>query len=414
MAKRKRWLAATVAGLVVAGGVGGWLLTRGDSSSATTGAMTVQVTSGTVKDTVSASGTIEAAKTADLDFSVSGTVTKVYVDEGDRVRKGQAIARIDDSALVATRDAAAASLTAAEEQLDDDEDADASDVQLAADQTAVVSARATLSDARQDVKDAVLRSTIRGTVASLDLEVGDVVGSGSSDSTGSSGSSGSSGTGASSTASTGSSSSSSSDTSSSSAVTIVSTNRFIVDGTVSADDASKVKKGLQAEITVSGVSDTVYGTVSDVGLVAQASSSGSAVFPVTIEVTGARKDLYAGTSATATITVKQRSDVLTVTSRAIRSDGDSAYVEKVVDGATVKTPVTVGEVYGATTEITKGLKAGDTVEVPGFTVGSGSGERGGSGGGEGFSGGGEGGFPGGGTGGGFPGGGMPGGAGGQQ
>ncbi|MFT4081999.1 MAG: HlyD family efflux transporter periplasmic adaptor subunit [Nocardioides sp.] len=362
---RKGWAAVVVAALVVAGGAGWWLMTRDGSSQAATGTSTTTVSSGTVKETVSADGTVDAADTEDLDFEVSGTVTKVYVAEGDKVTKGQALARIDDSTLVATRKAAAATLDAAEEQLDTDEDDDASDTQLAADRSSILSAKADLASAREDVRDAVLRATITGTVASLDLEVGDVVGSsGSSDSSDSTGS-------------TDTSTDTSSDSTSSSAVTLITSKKFIVDATVSADDADNLKKGLQAEITVNGSTDPIYGTVSEVGAVAETNSSGAAVFPVTIAVTGKQSDLYAGTSATATITVKQRSNVLTVASQAIKTDGDTAYVMKMVNGKAVKTTVKVGQVYGTTTEIKSGLKEGDTVQITGFTM-QGGGESGGT------------------------------------
>ena len=395
----KRGLAILVAVLVVVAGLGTWLLTRG-GGSATAQTMTAQATSGTVKQSVSASGTIEPAKTADLNFAVSGTVTKVYVAAGDKVTKGQAIAKIDDTALVAARTAAQASYAAAVTQHTDDVDAGASDVQLAADQTAELSAQSDLASAVQDVKNAVLRSTIKGTVSSIDLAVGDVV-SGS----GGSGSGSSSGSGSGSALSDAASTSSSS----SSAVTVTSSNKYIVDATVSADEATQVKKGMQAQITATGSTDTIYGTVSSVGMVAQTSSSGAAVFPVTIAVTGAQKGIYAGTSATASITVKQVPNVLTVSSRAIQSSGSSTYVMKMVNGKAVKTPVKIGTVYGATTQILSGLSSGDTVQIPGITLPSGSGGKGG--GTRGGFGGGTGGFPGGGTGG-FPGGGFGGGAGG--
>jgi macrolide-specific efflux system membrane fusion protein len=377
-------------------------MTRGDRDSAPQ-ALTVQASSGTVRQTVSASGTIEPAKTADLDFAVGGTVTKVYVAAGDTVTKGQALATIDDTALVAARTAAQASYDAAVTQYADDEAAGASAVQLAADQTAVLSARSDLASAVQDVKDAVLRSTIKGTVSSIDLQVGDVVsgsGSGSGSSvSGGSGNAGSAGSTLSDAAST--------STSSGSAVTINSSNKFIVSATVSADEATQVKKGMQAQITATGGTEPIYGTVSSVGKVAQTSSSGAAVFPITIAVTGAQKGIYAGTSATASITVKQLQNVLTVSSRAIRSSGSSTYVMKMAGGKAVKTPVKIGTVYGATTQILSGLKSGDTVQVPGITLPSGGSTKGGSGTRGGFGGGfgGSGGFPSGG----FPSGGFPGG-----
>lgn len=364
----KGWVAIVVAVLVVVGGVGGWLLTRGGGTAATQ-ALTVQVTSGTVKQTVSASGTIEPAKTADLDFAVSGTVTKVYVAAGDKVVKGQALAKVDDAALVASRTAARASYDAAVSQHTTDVDAGASDVQLAADETAVVSAQASLDSAKQDVANAVLRSTINGTVSAIDLAVGDVVSGGSSGS-------GSGGNGLSNAA-------SSDSSSSSSAVTVTSSNKFIVDATVAADEASQVKKGMQAQVTVTGSSATIYGTVQSVGLVAQTSDGGAAVFPVTIAVTGKQKDLYAGTSATASIIVKQVPNVVSVMSRAVQSSGGSTYVMKMVGGKAVKTPVKVGTVYGTSTQILSGLKAGDTVQVPGITLPSGGGNRNGNGGGTG-------------------------------
>ncbi|HEY0949185.1 efflux RND transporter periplasmic adaptor subunit [Nocardioides sp.] len=351
--RRRSWLVVPLA-LAVAGGTGVWLMTR--DSSAATEPTTYTVSASTMKETVTASGTIEPRHSADLDFEVSGTVTDVYVDEGDRVTQGQALARVDDDALVATRTAAAASLAAAYSQLDDDQDADASDTQLAADQAAIVAARATLAEAKQAVADATLRATITGTVASLDLAVGDVVtggGSGGTDPT-------------------------ASGSATTSAVVLVSSGHYVVDATVASSDVKQLKKGLQAEITPTGVTETVYGTVKSVGLVAETSSSGAAVFPVTIEVTGKRKDLYAGTSADASIIVEQRDDVLTVPSRALETDDDGdTYVTKVVDGKSVKTPVEVGTAYGMSTEITSGLEDGDVVEIPSFTP-TGGGSDGGS------------------------------------
>ena len=351
--------------LVVAAGSGGWLLTKDDSSAAAT-STTETVSSQTIQQTVSADGTIAARRTAEDGFAVSGTVTRVAVDEGDPVKKGDVLAVVDRSALVATRDAAVSSLDAAVAQLDDDEDADASDVQIAADRATIVSARATLADARAAVGDATLRASVSGTVTSVGISRGDSVGSTSSSSAaGATGATGSSGT------------STTSDSTSSGTVSIVSTASFVVDATVAAEDADQLTVGLQAEITATGVDDTVYGTVSEVGLVAQTNDSGAAVFPVTIEVTGRQQDLYAGVSATASIVVKQVDDVLTVPSRALSTKDGETYVTRIEDGDEVETAVETGEAYGMSTEVTSGLEEGDEVVVPGFTAptGGGGGEQ---------------------------------------
>ena len=45
------------------------------------------------------SGTIEAAQTIPLSFRIAGTVNEVLVEAGDRVRKGQLLATLDDADL---------------------------------------------------------------------------------------------------------------------------------------------------------------------------------------------------------------------------------------------------------------------------------------------------------------------------
>ncbi|UDY22560.1 efflux RND transporter periplasmic adaptor subunit [Nocardioides sp. Kera G14] len=357
----KKWLAAALV-VVVAAGAGLWWWLRPDDSTSTTAATTVTVSSQTVKQTVSATGTVEPLKSADLDFDVSGTVTAVLVSEGDKVVKGQALAEVDDTSLTAAKTASAAQLSAAKTQLSTDVSDDESAVQIASDKAAIVSAQDSYDSAVAAVKDAVLRATIGGTVTSVGVEVGDTVGSsGGSESTSSSGTS------------------TAASTTSTSAVSIVTNGTWLVDATVASSDVDTVKKGLQAEITVTGVSDTIYGTVQSVGLVAETSSSGAAVFPVEIKVTGKRTDLFGGTSATASIIVKQTSDVITVASNALKTSGDETYVMKVVGGKAVKQVVTIGDTYGASTVVTKGLASGDKVQIPGFTRNASSGSSGGSG-----------------------------------
>lgn len=339
---RRRGVVVGVVVVLLAGALGGWLvLRRPAAASATT--TTATVSRGDVKQTVTASGTIAAATSDDDSFSVAGTVTRVYVAAGDRVRKGQRLARIDDDGLVATRTAAASSLTAAYAQLTADRKADASDAQIASDRASISSAEAALSQADDDVDDAVLRASIAGTVTDVGIAVGDTVGSATGG------------------------------TSDTATISIVSGGHYVLDADLSAADARSVRKGMQASLTVTGVTDTVYGTVKSVSLVAQAGDSGAAVFPVVIEVTGTRKDLYAGVSADATITVKVRQNVLTVATQAVHSDSAGTYVNRIVDGTAVRTKVEVGSTYGMQTEITSGLKAGDTVEVVSFRLPSGAG-----------------------------------------
>ena len=170
----RRGVAVVVVVLLAAVGTGVWLLTRPpDAAAAQT--VTATVSAGTYQQTVSATGTLEPTKQADLDFAVSGRVTRCSVAAGDKVEKGDRLATLDTSSLDAALTAAQAQLDAAQAQYDDDVDADASSTQLAADSAAVAAAESSLSQAQDDLDAATLRSTMSGTVASVDLTVGDQV-----------------------------------------------------------------------------------------------------------------------------------------------------------------------------------------------------------------------------------------------
>ena len=67
---------------------------------------------------VSASGNLSAATTVNVDFSGSGgTVTDIYVVEGDKVKKGESLAKVDDTTQRQQLRTAKAGLASAEAQL---------------------------------------------------------------------------------------------------------------------------------------------------------------------------------------------------------------------------------------------------------------------------------------------------------
>ena len=83
-------------------GVGAWLVLRGRG--------------GTAADGVGASGTVEATD-ADLGFQMAGRVLQISVGEGDAVRAGDELARLDTRELEAALEGARAQLDAAEARL---------------------------------------------------------------------------------------------------------------------------------------------------------------------------------------------------------------------------------------------------------------------------------------------------------
>ncbi len=438
--RRYRWPIVGAVVVVVAAAVALPLwLTSGSSTPAglSITTVTVPVTTGTIQQTVASSGTIEPASEANLNFPVSGTVTAVDVKAGQTVTAGQVLATVDTTALSEEVSAAQAQLTSAQDRLSSDQAAGASQSTLDTDQASVTSAESSLSTAQTNLNDASLTSTISGTVASVDLTVGQLVtgtGSGNggagSSGTGSSGT-GSSGLGSSSAASAASSSSSSS---SSGQIVVIGTDSYIVNTTVDDTQIGQITDGDQADITLSSGSSSstaapaatsstssssaVYGTVGSISLVGSQSSDVT-TFPVVIDVTGDPSGLYAGASADVSIIVKQLNDVTEVATNAISyTSSGQATVTEVVNGAHVVKDVTVGAAENGETQIISGVSAGAkvlereiTFKAPGGTGGGifgGTGTRGGGlGGAGGFPGGGGGGFSGGG--GGFPAGGFTGG-----
>jgi multidrug efflux pump subunit AcrA (membrane-fusion protein) len=311
----------------------------------------------TIVQTVSASGTIDAAKTADLDFAVSGRVTHVRAKVGDVVSKGQTLATVGTAALAEQAAAAAATVTADEDKVAADS---AGSAQQAADEAALTAARSALHNANVAVDDARLKATINGTVTAVDLSVGQQVNGGSSGSNGGSGA----GNGG-----------------SSAQVSLQSTSTFVVDATVDDTEISEVKKGQAVAITPEGATTTVAGTVTSVSTV-PTSTSGVVSFPIVVALTGHPANVYAGSSATMAITTSKAVNVLAIPTLAITYSGSAASVEVKSGGTTTKRTITVGQTYGLQTAVKSGLVAGDevVVQIPTFArTGTGTGTGGGGG-----------------------------------
>ncbi|MFT4036452.1 MAG: biotin/lipoyl-binding protein, partial [Patulibacter sp.] len=110
------WALAAGAVLSVAGAV--YALRTDTSSGTTSTTRTATVKKGVVQSTVTGSGNLSPAKQLDLNFGTSGTVTKIYVKEGEHVSQNQLIARIDSSSQRADLAQAEADLESAADALE--------------------------------------------------------------------------------------------------------------------------------------------------------------------------------------------------------------------------------------------------------------------------------------------------------
>lgn len=404
--RRYRWPIVGVVVVLIAGAIGlTFWLTSGTTPATglTITTTTVKATTGTIQQTVTSSGTLEPASQAALNFAVSGTVTGVNVKAGQTVTAGEVLATVDTTALSEEVTAAQAQVTSAEDRLSSDESSSASTSTIDSDEASVTSAESSLSTAQTNLADASLTSTISGTVASVDLTNGEQV-----TGTGSSGGGGNNSNAASSASSSATSSSTGSG-SSTGQIVVIGTDSYIVNATVDDTEIGEIADGDQVDITPTGVTTPVYGTVGSISLIGSASSDVT-TFPIVIDVTGSPTGLYAGASADVSIIVKQLNNVTEVPTGAISyGTNGQATVTKVVDGKHVVTNVTVGAAESGETQITSGVTAGDkvlerevTFKAPGGGAGSilggGTGTTrrfGGTGGGFGGFGGAGGNFPGG-------------------
>lgn len=139
-----------------------------------------EVERGSVADYLETTGTVESEAQADIVPEASGTVTRIDVEEGDPVRKGQVLAVIANPSLDAGNSRAQIELERASHDLEKAKqlhaDGAISDVELAGAQTAYRTAETSANEARRTRGFTRVTSPIDGTLAVRDLRVGEVAG----------------------------------------------------------------------------------------------------------------------------------------------------------------------------------------------------------------------------------------------
>ncbi|WP_405087254.1 efflux RND transporter periplasmic adaptor subunit [Microbispora sp. NBC_01389] len=375
--KRRTLVINGVLVVLLLGGIAAAWASLGGDSSAGAAPPTTRVTRGTVLASVSASGSVESARTRALSFGTNGTVRTVLVETGDRVKKGQVLARLDDTAARESLEAAKASLDAA----------DAADTSTASGYSQYISARNAYRSAKRALAGTVLKAPFAGVVTAVNGSEG--------------GSSG--GSGGSSSQSGQSQSSSQSQGASTGFAEIADPARLRIVGNFTEADVTRIKTGQAATVTFDALTGvTAAGKVSVIDPQPQTNNN-VVQYAVTVALTGVPSSVRLGQTATVQVTVGTADDVLTVASSAVTTAGGQTLVTVLENGRQVVRRVETGLKGDTTTEIKSGLQEGDQVVRPqATTTGGGGGIQfpgGGGGFGRGF-GGGAGGSAGGGAGGG--------------
>ena len=112
-----KWLWGALAGaavLAVAAGAAWWFITGNKPFAVETTTVRANGQGGRSDAVLQATGYVTARRMATVSAQITGTLTEVLIDEGFRVRKGQVLARLDDTGLKAARAAAEAQVRSAQ------------------------------------------------------------------------------------------------------------------------------------------------------------------------------------------------------------------------------------------------------------------------------------------------------------
>jgi RND family efflux transporter MFP subunit len=258
------------------------------------------------------SGSLKAANSAFIKARVAGELQGLTVREGDSVKAGQVIARIDETEYAARQqqaqdqaDAAKAQIAIAQRQFDNNKalvdqgfiSKTALDTSLATLNSAQATHRAALSNvdiAKKTMLDTVLRSPISGTVSQRLAQPGERVGI---------------------------------DTR---VIEVIDTNRMELEANISAADALSVKVGQTAMLTIEGSTAPVSSQVVRINPNTQTGSRNVLVYFSIANATNLRQGLFAqGNLGTAKVSA------LTVPLSAVRNDKPTPYVQ-VLEGNVIK------------------------------------------------------------------------------
>lgn len=450
-------LYSTLAVAVVgAGGLAYGTINSSGGSSTTTATRLVSATTGTVSQTVSASGTVEPATSLDLNFVDGGVITAVKVKAGDKVAVGQVLATIDSAKAKVALETAKANLAAAKQKLDkaknpltDAEKAQAAaslaqaraeldaakqDLAEAADpaaaakaQTAVDQAQAkvdstkatneakatvdsvavaqaqagvnqaelTVSEAQKTLDATTLKAPAAGTISAVNFTVGETVGGGGTKASTSSSSSGSGAGGGGSGSST-------------AFASLLDLDDMVVEVGFPEADAGKVTAGQPVEVTIDSLAGQRFtGKMASIDTVSTVVSN-VVTYNAVVSFDTLPAGVKPGMTANVSVITAQRDNVVSVPSAAVSTAGGASTVTIRTNGQDETRTVVTGLKGDGTTEITSGLNAGEqvvmSVGVVSTNAGAGTGNQQNRAGSTGIPGGGGLGGGGGGFGGGFGGG----------
>jgi RND family efflux transporter MFP subunit len=205
--------------------------------NSTVGVEVVKVKQTSGNEAIAYSGTIEESDSYPLSFSSIGTVAKVYVSEGDYVKKGQLLAVLNEETFRNSYEMAAATLKQAEDAYNRMkpmyDNGNLAEIKFVEVQSGLQQAKAAADIAKKSLDDCKLYSPVNGLVGNRSIEPGmsalpNVV-----------------------------------------SITIVQIEKVLAKVSVSESEISFIEKGDEANIKIPALKDAQFeGTVEEIGVVA--------------------------------------------------------------------------------------------------------------------------------------------------
>lgn len=252
---------------------------------------------------------------------VAGEVRDILVREGEPVRAGQVVAKMDTTEYDAKLAQARGNLNSARAQLDiaikarDNNAAlvekgfisknafDNSASQYAGAKASVDAAQGALDVAQKQLNDTVLRAPISGLVSARNVQPGEKV---SPDYK---------------------------------LIDIVNLQKMELEAAVPASEIARVAIGQSVDLHIEGLPQGLTGKVVRINPAAQA---GSRSIPVYVQVANPNNQLRAGMFAEGKLVLSSKPGVMALPQSAVRRDGNGAYVFTIDNGKVARKPVTLG------------------------------------------------------------------------
>jgi len=358
----KKWLIGIAIILTVA--VGGIVISRSVSADdQSKGPKTVEVKLGTLVDRALATGEIVPRHEIDVKSKISGTVARLFVDEGDRIKVGAPLLEVQPnptpleyaqkkrtlemrSLVENQRQADLARVQGLLDQgmasqADYDAAREASEQatlgrQMAEEELAILDKGKTVVAGR--AVESIITSPVSGHILKQHVDMGDPVVPLTSYQPGTE------------------------------LMTIADMDDLLLRGTVDEIDVGKIEEGMPVEIKVGALPEqTVTGTLHRIALKSHKNDNAT-VFDVEIGNLTSSDNVYlrAGYSANADIIIKRVADVPVLPERVIvfRNDSTLVRLPGTAEGETIEHLVELGMSDGITVEIASGLALGEQVLEP--------------------------------------------------